>query len=113
MTTTMILRPMLIDDRLQWSVGLAARPTDGLRYRDSPTALPLAARLLVALWVPLSVLAVLALISAVHGAADALELFITFVPHNPAAFALYAGWILSLLKDREHSPTESESPIAD
>lgn len=72
-------------------------PPDGFRCRDSPAAFPLAARLLVALWVPLSVLAVLALISAVHGAADALELFATFVPHNPAAFVLYAGWILSLV----------------
>ncbi len=72
-------------------------PPDGFRYRDSPSAPPLTARLLIALWVPLSVLAVSALIFAVHGAADALELFITFVPHNPAAFALYTGWILSLV----------------
>jgi hypothetical protein len=72
-------------------------PPDGFRCRDSPSTLPLAARLLVALWAPLSILGVLVLVSAVHGAADALELFITFVPHNPAAFVLYAGWILSLV----------------
>ena len=37
------------------------------------------------------------LIFAVRGFADGLGLFITFVPHNPAAFALYTGWILSLV----------------
>lgn len=72
-------------------------PPDGYRYRDSPSALPLSVRLLVGLWVPFALLAVLALVFAIHGVADVLELFATFVPHNFAAIALYAGWILSLV----------------
>ena len=72
-------------------------PPDGYRYRDSPSGLPLYARLLIALWVPGSLLLVLALIAVVHGPADSFRLFATFVPHNVAAIALYAGWVLSLV----------------
>jgi hypothetical protein len=72
-------------------------PPDGYQCRDSPSTLPLAARLFVGLWVPFSLLAVLALIFAVHGVADGLELFATFVPQNPVAITLYAGWVLSLV----------------
>ena len=72
-------------------------PPDGYRCRDPPSGLPLYARLLIALWVPFSLLAVLALIAVAHGPADSLQLLATFVPHNFAAIALYAGWILSLV----------------
>lgn len=72
-------------------------PPDGYKCRDPPSGLPLYVRLLVALWVPCSLLAVLALVFAVHGFANSIALFATFVPRNFAAIALYAGWILSLV----------------
>ena len=72
-------------------------PPDGYRRREPPSDLPLYARIIIALWVPLSILAVLAVVVAVHGLAGTLTLLSTFVPHTPTAIALYAAWIISLV----------------
>ena len=78
---------------LDWSPA----PPDGYRRREPPSSLPLYARVILALWIPLSILAILAFIVAVDGLANTLELLTTFVPQTPSAYALYAGWIISLV----------------
>ena len=87
---------MLTDERSSGPPDWPPAPPDGYRRREPPSDPPLYARIIIALWVPLSILAVLALIVAVDGLANTLGLLTTFVPQTPSAYALYAGWIISL-----------------
>ena len=71
-------------------------PPDGYRYRDPPSSLPRYAHVIVALWFPCSILAIVSLVTVIEGFSETLNLYFSSFPQTLLAFALYAGWVVSL-----------------
>ena len=80
-----------VDKRPSGPLDWPPAPPDGYRFY-TPSPLPFSVRYLVAMWVPLSILAVLALTIVTHG----LRLFGIALPQELAGFPLYVVSVLSL-----------------
>lgn len=71
-------------------------PPDGYKYRDPPSSLPRYAHVLVALWAPCSVLAIISLVLVIEGFSETITLYFSSFPQTLPVSALYVGWVISL-----------------
>ena len=86
---------MIIGKRSSGPQDWPPAPPDG--YRFCSPSLPLFARILVGLWVPLSFFALVALIIVIHGPVGSLRLLGLLISQGLANYPLYVVSVLSLV----------------